>query len=104
MGQVAKVRADAVRSYLLKRGWKSPPYPRPELWVFAGPADDQGQPIVQVLLSAEHFADYEPRLGELIASLAVIEDRGSGEVLDDILRERVTEASSPAKGPDQRAH
>jgi hypothetical protein len=101
--RIQQVRADAVRSYLLKHSWKSRPYSRPELWVFEGPADDRGQPIVQVLPSSEHLADYQPRLGELLASLAVIEDRRAGEILDDILRERITQPTAPTNGPGRMA-
>lgn len=45
--RVRSVRVAAVRSYLLGRGWKLRPYPGPELLVFEGPVDDDGQRIVQ---------------------------------------------------------
>lgn len=85
--RIRSVRAADVRSYLSRRGWKSKPYPRPELLVFEGPPADNGEPIVQVLPAEERFADYQQRLLELVTALAVIEDRPAADVLGDILRQ-----------------
>ena len=73
--RVQQVKVADVQRYLSKRGWKNKPFPRPELLVFEGPRDDYGKPIVQVLPSAEDYADYRQRLIELITALAVIEGR-----------------------------
>ena len=51
--RIHQVRADQARAYLLGRGWQLQPYPGPELLVFGGPVDDDGQPVLQVLLSSE---------------------------------------------------
>jgi hypothetical protein len=74
-------------------------YPRPELLVFEGPPDDNGNPIIQVLPSDEHFVDYHQRLVELITSLAVIENRYAVDVLNDIL-EQPTDGQPARNGPD----
>jgi hypothetical protein len=72
--RLRSVQVADVRKYLLAHGWKSKPYPRPELLVFEGPPDDHGEPIVQVLPSSEDFADYQLGLLELVTALAVIDD------------------------------
>lgn len=84
--RIENVTVAEMRAYLLQRGWKQRPYPRPELLVFQGPADDSGEPILQVLPSTENLADYRPRLVELISSLAAVENRSATQVLDDVLQ------------------
>jgi hypothetical protein len=83
--RVARVRVADVKTYLLNRGWRLQPFPRPELLVFEGPPDDDGEPIVQVLPSSEQYRDYRMRLEDLIGALGVIEDRPASDVLTDIL-------------------
>src|SRR5262245_10828596 len=85
------VRVAGVRSYLLSRGWRLQPYPGPELLVFEGPADDDGQPIVQVLPSSEQMRDFPLRVEELIAALSILEDRPAPDILSDILSEKTAE-------------
>jgi len=92
--RIHQVRAEQVRAYLLARGWQLQPYPGPELLVFGGPVDDDGQPVVQVLPSSERQRDFPLRLEELIAALSVMEDRPAAEVLSDVLR-----VSVPPPGP-----
>jgi hypothetical protein len=87
------VRLAGVRSYLLSRGWHLQPYPAPELLVFEGPADDDGQPIVQVLPSSEQMRDFPLRAEELIAAVSILEDRPARDVLSDILNEGAAEPS-----------
>jgi hypothetical protein len=84
--RVAQVTVAGVRAYLLQRGWVLKPYPRPELLVFEGPADD-GEPIIQVLPSSERMLDYRMRVEELIGALSVLEDRPAVDILSDILNE-----------------
>jgi len=100
------VRVAGVRSYLLDRGWRPQPYPGPELLVFEGPADDDGQPIVQVLPSSEQMRDFPLRLEELIAALSILEDRPPRDILSDILKQGAAEpqaaeenGSNAAVGP-----
>jgi len=92
--RVQQVTVTDVERYLSSRGWKKQPNPQPDLLVFEGPTDDYGKPIIQVLPSAEHYADYRQRLIELITALAVIEDRSAQAVLDDILRKPAGAAAS----------
>jgi hypothetical protein len=86
--RIDRVRVADVRDYLLKHGWRLQPYPGPELLVFQGPNDDDGEPILQVLPSSERLKDYRMRLEDLIGALAVIEDRPAGDILTDMLASR----------------
>jgi hypothetical protein len=81
------VRMAGVRFYLLGRGWRPQPYPRPELFVFAGSAGDDGQPIVQVLPSSEQMRDFPLRIEGLIVAQSILEDRPAADILIDILQE-----------------
>jgi hypothetical protein len=85
--RIEQVRVAGVRSYLLSRGWILQPYPGPELLVFGGPLDDDGEPIVQILPSSEQMGDFRLRSEELIAALSVLEDRPASEILTDILQQ-----------------
>jgi hypothetical protein len=85
--RVASVRVAALRSYLSTRGWKAKPYPGPELLVFEGPPDDDGEPIIQVVPSSEQMLDFHLRVTELIEALSVLEGRPAADILADILRE-----------------
>ncbi len=89
--RVGQVRVADVRSYLLSRGWRLRPYARPELLVFEGPTDDEGEPIVQVLPSSEEMQDYSMRVEELFAALGVIEERPAGDILADVLKNPTAE-------------
>jgi hypothetical protein len=90
------VRVAGLRSYLERRGWRLQSYPGPELLVFAGPVDDDGLPITQVLPSSEQMRDYPLRVEELIGALSVLEDRPASDVLTDVLNESAVEQSAPA--------
>lgn len=83
--RVVQVQVDAVRSYLLQHGWTQQTYPGPELLVFGGPVDDDGEPIIQVVPSDETLLDYPMRIEELIGALSVLEDRPTADVLTDLL-------------------
>lgn len=85
--RLSLVRVAGIRSYLLGRGWRVQPYPGTELLVFEGPADDDGQPIVQVLPSSEQMRDFPLRVEELIAALSILEDRSAHDILSDVLNE-----------------
>jgi hypothetical protein len=101
--RLAMVRIAGVRSYLLSRGWRPQPYPRPELLVFEGPADDDGQPILQVLPSSEQMRDFPLRVEELIAALSLLEDRPAPDILSDILKEGAPETPSSAEANGSNA-
>jgi hypothetical protein len=83
--RIDRVTVADVRSYLLDRGWRSRPFPGPELLVFEGPKDDDGEPIVQVLPSSERLRDYRMRVGDLIGALSAIEGRPAVDILNDML-------------------
>jgi hypothetical protein len=97
--RVQRLRAADVRAYLLAHDRKPQPYPGPELWVFAGPPDDEGEPIIQVVPSSEQFRDFRLRVEELIGALSVLEDRPAGDILTDMLP--ASAATSPG-APGQR--
>jgi len=83
--RVDRVSVDNVRTYLLSRGWRLQPYPGPELLVFEGPTDDDGEPILQVLPSSERLRDYRMRVVDLLGALSIIEDRPAVAILTDML-------------------
>jgi hypothetical protein len=84
--RVGLVTVDAIRSYMSKHGWTLQPFPGPELLVFGGQVDDDGEPIELVLPSSERMRDYRMRVEDLIGSLGALEDRYAGDVLNDILQ------------------
>lgn len=83
--RIDRVSVDNVRDYLLSHGWQLQPFPGPELLVFEGPKDDDGEPIVQVLPSSERLRDYRMRVEDLIGALSIIEGRPAVEILLDML-------------------
>jgi hypothetical protein len=95
--RIDRVSVDNVRTYLLHHGWRLQPYPGPELLVFEGPADDDGEPIIQVLPSSERLRDYRMRVEDLIGAVSVIEDRPAADVLTDMLGSSLM--NGPAEGP-----
>lgn len=95
--RLSLVRVAGVRSYLLGRGWRLQPHPAAELLVFEGPADDDGQPIVQVLPSSEQMRDFPLRTEELIAAVSILEDRPARDIVSDILNQGATEPSPTAE-------
>ncbi len=89
--RVADVQPEQARAYLLAHGWEQRPFPRPELWAFDGPPDDDGTPIRLFSPSAREGSDYADCVARLVTALAAIEDRRAVEVLNDML--------APANGP-----
>jgi hypothetical protein len=97
------VRVASVRSYLLRRGWRLQRFPGPELLVFEGPADDDGQPIVQVLPSSEQMRDFPLRVEELITALSILEGRAAPNILSDILSEETANSPRAVEGNGNNA-
>ena len=93
--RINRVTVGQVRTYLLDRNWRLQPFPGPELLVFAGPNDDDGEPILQVLPSSEGLRDYGMRVEELIGALSVLEDRPAVAILNDMLAEGQTNGVLP---------
>ena len=83
---VRQVRTEDARSYLLRHDWKPKPFPRPQVLLFEGPPDDDGNPIVQVIPVGEPDAEFVQRMIELIGNLAIVADRPAVAVLNDILQ------------------
>jgi hypothetical protein len=96
--RIEQVRVQGVQAYLRSKGWELQPYPGPELLVFAGPIDDDGEPVVQVLPSSERMRDYRLRLEELIAALSVMEGRPAADILTDILQGNPGEPAAGGNG------
>jgi hypothetical protein len=93
--RITQVKVEGARSYLTQHGWTRQPYPRPEVEVFAGPLDDDGKPILVLLPASEGLADYRLRIEDLIGTLAFVEDRYAGFVLNDILQAGSASPPSP---------
>src|SRR4051812_45571296 len=85
--RVERVTVAAFRSYLLKRGWRPKPFPRPEVLVFEGPPDDEGKPIELWVPGLESAPDYRWLVGHRIGGLGRIENRYAGDILNEILAE-----------------
>jgi hypothetical protein len=84
--RVAQVRTADVQRYLVARGWKPKPSPRPQLLMFEEPAGRERKPIIQTVPASERGSDYRDGIVRVITNLAVIEDRYAVDVLNDILR------------------
>jgi hypothetical protein len=84
--RIELVDVAGIQSYLEARGWQRQPYPGPELLVFGGPVDDDGEPIIQVLPSSEKMRDFRLRAEQLITALSVLEERPAVDILEDMLR------------------
>jgi hypothetical protein len=83
--RVDEVRVEGLRAYLLARGWKPKPHPRPQVLVFEEPGGGGGEPVVQVVPASERLRDYRQGVIDVITSLSAYEDRHPVEVLNDIL-------------------
>lgn len=79
-----------VTAYLGASNWtRRADFPRKELIVFDGPADDSGEPIQAVFPSSTRFSDFRRRLVDLLDALSVIEDRPAMEIALDMLNPSV---------------
>jgi len=101
--RVEQVRVADAESYMLSHGWKRVPYPRPQLLVFGGVLDDDGQEVILTLPSSEQMRDYRLGVVRLISALSVYENRPAVDILNDMLAEHAKEppgqngANSPAE-------
>jgi hypothetical protein len=85
-----------MRAYLLGHGWTLKSFARPQVLLFEGPSDDEGEPIVQWVPASEDLQDYERGVVDVITNLSVLEDRHPVEVLNDILQ---YSAAKPSPNP-----
>lgn len=84
---VAEVDApspEQVRNYLLSRGWRRQEHPRPEVLVFAGPADDRSHSLTVLLPASQDADDYPLRLEEMFRGLSLAEGRPALDVFNDV--------------------
>jgi hypothetical protein len=92
------VRPADLQAYLLHEGWKPVPADRQGVLVFQEPAVSEDGPLYQFVPLDEAWEGYPAQVYELIAALAMIEDRYAGDVLTDILKPATTDVT-PANGP-----
>jgi hypothetical protein len=101
--RVEQVSAAGAEAYMLSHGWCRVPYPRPQLLVFGGVRDDDGQEITLTLPSSEQMRDYRLGVVRLISALSVYEDRPAVDILNDMLAAHAKDppgqngANSPAE-------
>ncbi len=96
--RILQVRPEAVRTYLLTHGWVYlGPAVMPDMLMFDTPQPRDDKPNVILPLKLEHGSQVQ-RLIELIAEVALYEDRYAGDVLTDMLRQPVEPV--PARGAD----
>ena len=96
--RIRLVRVADARAYLRSKGWQLKPFPRPQLLVFEGPANEDEQASTQVLPASESSADYQMRCVDLITNLSVLEDRHPVDILNDILNQHASEEDSSDNG------
>jgi hypothetical protein len=85
--RICSVHVADVQTYLLNRGWKPKPQPRPGMIFFEKPAENGRPAVVLTLPASEELDDYLRRVTELITALASFEERYAVDVLNDILRQ-----------------
>jgi hypothetical protein len=96
--RVRLVQGAAVERYLQGHGWRKKPHAYPDRLAYEGPfTDDFGDPVV-LLFSTEESEDFRQGIVRLITTLSVLEDRHPVEILNDLLHQDGSPASSPADG------
>jgi hypothetical protein len=101
--RIDRVTVNDVRTYLLDRDWRLQDFPGPELLVFEGLKDDNGDTIIQVLPSSQHFRDYRMRVESLIGAVSIIEGRSAVDVLSDMLAGPQTNGAAQHQHPEEVA-
>jgi hypothetical protein len=87
--RILQVRPEAVQTYLLSHGWLYlGPALMPDMLMFDTPQPRDDKPNVILPLQLEHGSQVQ-RLIELIAEVALYEDRYAGDVLTDMLRQPI---------------
>jgi hypothetical protein len=98
--RVASVRVAGLCAYLASHGWVRKPFPRPKVFVYEGPADDEGEPIELWVPASEQFSDFWYQIVRVITTLCVLEDRHAVAVLDDILNQQTNGGDNGANRTD----
>jgi hypothetical protein len=97
--RVKLVKAGDLHAYLLARGWKLKPSPRPHVLLFEEPPRQGREPVLQTVPAHERVSGYTDAIVRVVTNLAAVEGRYAVDVLNDILRQAPAEAVS-ANGPD----
>jgi hypothetical protein len=80
------VRPADLQAYLVHKGWKPVPPDRPGFLVFEEPTHGEGGPLYQFVPLDEAWEGYPAQVYDLIAALALIEDRYAGDILAEVLK------------------
>jgi hypothetical protein len=75
-----------VLDYLLQKGWRTIAHPNNQLYVLAGPPDDNGEPIKLLLPKKTEFDDAYLRLAEAMNLIAAVYDRSAYAVIREIMQ------------------
>lgn len=79
------IGVEHVTAYLGSTGWKRrADFPRPEVLVFDGPPDDEGEPITAVISSSTTMRDFRAGLARLVEALGSLEDRSPYQIALDM--------------------
>jgi hypothetical protein len=97
--RVEKVRLEDLRAYLLTRGWKLKPFPRPQVLLFEEPVTGGKEPVVQLLPASEQVRDFRRGVIDTITSLSAVEGRHPVEILNEVLRHAADGQSTGPNGP-----
>src|SRR5450755_1518645 len=101
--RVRLLRAASLHAYLIARGWKPKPSPRPQLLLFEEPTGHEGKPILQSVPAHDGVSDCTDAIVRVVINLAAIEGRSAIDMLNDILREGPVEAVSVNGSDDTTA-
>src|SRR5205814_434947 len=86
--RLPSVRVEDLCAYLRGKGWRQVPTDRPGFLVFQEPSLGEAGPLYQFVPESEGWEGYPAQVYELLAALAMIEDRYAGDVLEDVLHQR----------------
>jgi hypothetical protein len=97
--RIIQVRPEAVRAYLLAKGWEylGPAKAAPYMLMFDTPQPRGDKPNVLLPLKWDHGSDLQ-RLIDLVADVALHEDRWAVDVLADMLRQPVEPVPANSAG------
>jgi hypothetical protein len=100
--RILQVRPADAEAYLLRRGWKplGPTAANPDLLLFDGPGEGEGNPILSVPVLMDQGPDFQ-RMIDLVTELALFENRYAGDVLNDILQQAACGQPASPNGADQ---
>jgi hypothetical protein len=101
--RVRQVKTANLHAYLVARGWKPRPSPRPQVLHFEGPPQQKGKPILQTVPAHDGVSDCADAIVRVVTNLAVVEGRSAIDVLNDILRQATSEPVSVNGADDSSA-